>query len=105
MSKVLTDHDEVRAWVAARAGNPAIISVSDGHGGFQTRLRLTFGQRLLNGEGAGSNQAGGIELVPWVEWFAEFDEQQLGLRVPATDDHAQSTYQFEPRGAEQAHTD
>jgi hypothetical protein len=98
MSKLLTDHDEIRAWVAARAGNPAQISVSNGHGGFQTRLRLTFGQRLLNADGAGSNQVGGIELVPWTEWFTEFDKQQLGLRVPVQDDNAGSAYQLEKRG-------
>ncbi len=98
MSKLLTDHDEIRAWVAARAGNPALISVSNGHGGFQTRLRLTFGQRLLNADGAGSNQVGGIELVPWAEWFAEFEKQQLGLRVPMKDDDAGSAYQLEKRG-------
>ncbi len=97
MSKLLTDHAEIRAWVAARAGNPAMISISDGHGGFQTRLRLTFGQRLINAEGAGSNQASGVELVPWAEWFAEFDRQNLGLRVPVSDDNAQSAYQFEKR--------
>lgn len=100
MSKLLTAHDEIRAWVSARAGNPALITISNGHGGYQTRLRLTFGQRLLNADGAGSNQVGGIELVPWAEWFAEFDKQQLGLRVPVQDDNAGSTYQLEKRASD-----
>ncbi len=99
MSKLLTDHDEVRAWVAARAGYPAIISIPDGHSGFQTRLRLTFGQRQLHEQGAGNDAIGGVELVPWNEWFDEFENQQLALRVPASqDDIGASAYQLEKRG-------
>jgi hypothetical protein len=97
MSKLLTDHKELRAWVAARAGNPAIISVSDGHGGFQSRLRLTFGQRQLQEQGAGNDQIGGVELVPWADWFKEFEAQKLALRVPVNDDNAGSAYHIEKR--------
>jgi len=98
MSKLLIDHNEVRAWVAARAGYPAIISIPDGHSGFQTRLRLTFGQRQLHEQGAGNDAIGGVELVPWVEWLTEFENQKLALRVPASeDDIGGSTYQLEKR--------
>ncbi|VAW22060.1 hypothetical protein MNBD_ALPHA12-876 [hydrothermal vent metagenome] len=98
MSKLLIDHDQVRAWVAARAGYPAIISIPDGHSGFQTRLRLTFGQRQLHEQGAGNEVIGGVELVPWNEWFDEFEKQQLALRVPASqDDISGSAYQLEKR--------
>jgi len=97
MSKILTDHQEIRDWVSARAGNPAIISIPNGHGGFQTRLRLTFGQRYLHEQGAGNDQIGGIEMVPWTEWFKEFDSQKLGLRVSDATDDAGSAYQIEKR--------
>ncbi len=97
MSKLLTDHDEIRAWVSARAGNPAIVSVPDGHGGFQTRLRLTFGQRQLHEQGAGNDQIGGVELVPWADWFKEFEAQKLALRVPVDNKYVGSAYHFEKR--------
>lgn len=97
MSKLITNHQEIREWVAARAGNPAIISVSDGHGGFVSRIRLTFGQRQLQESGAGNDQIGGVELVPWAEWFKEFEAQTLALRVPVSDDNAGSAYHIEKR--------
>ncbi len=98
MSKLLIDHDEVRAWVTARAGNPAIVSVPDGHSGFQTRLRLTFGQRQLHEQGAGNDLIGGVEMVPWGEWFDEFENQELALRVPASEDNTTgSAYNLEKR--------
>jgi len=97
MSKIITDHQKIRDWVAAHAGNPAIISVPDGYGGFLARLRLTFGQRLLQEQGAGNDQIGGIELVAWTEWFNEFEAQKLALRVPADLDNAGSAYIIEKR--------
>jgi hypothetical protein len=71
--------------------------VSDGHGGFQSRLRLTFGQRQLQEQGAGNDQIGGVELVPWADWFKEFEAQKLALRVPVNDDNAGSAYHIEKR--------
>ena len=97
MSKLLPSHEDIRAWVTSRAGNPAVISVSDGHGGFISRLRLTFGQRQLQESGAGNEQIGGIELIPWEEWFKIFEEQSLALRVPVSTDAAGSAYHIEKR--------
>ncbi|MCF6302887.1 MAG: hypothetical protein L3J13_06760 [Devosiaceae bacterium] len=97
MSKLITDHKEIRSWVAARAGNPAAISVSDGHGGFILRLRLTFGQRQLQEQGAGNEQIGGVELIPWDDWFKEFEAQSLALRIPVTSDAPGSAYHIEKR--------
>lgn len=99
MSKLLTNHLEIREWVSARAGNPAIISIPNGHGGFGTRLRLTFGQRHLQEQGAGNEQVGGVEMVPWVEWFEEFERQKLAMRVSATLDDNSIAFQFEKRHA------
>lgn len=97
MSKLITDHKEIREWVAARAGNPAMISVSDGHGGFISRLRLTFGQRQLQESGAGNEQIGGVEMIPWGDWFKEFETQALALRVPLSTDAVGSAYHIEKR--------
>ncbi len=97
MSKLITDHKEIRAWVAARAGNPAAISVPDGHGGFISRLRLTFGQRQLQEQGAGNEQIGGVEMIPWEEWFKEFEAQELALRIPVSTDAKGSAYHIEKR--------
>lgn len=97
MSKLITEHKEIRSWVAARAGNPAAISVSDGHGGFISRLRLTFGQRQLQEQGAGNDQIGGVELIPWDDWFKEFEAQSLALRIPDSTDAMGSVYHIEKR--------
>ncbi len=36
-------------------------------------------------------------MVPWAEWFEEFERQNLAMRVPAALDDAGSAYQFEKR--------
>jgi len=97
VSTLLTDHQQIREWIAARAGNPAIISIPNGHGGYQARLRLTFGQRHLQEQGAGNEKIGGVEMVPWIEWFNEFESQNLALRVPAEQDNAGSAFSIEKR--------
>lgn len=104
MSELLTDHAQIRNWVSARAGSPAKIDVPDGHGGFTTQLRLTFGQRMFTNDADESrDQIGGIELITWKEWFEEFEQHQLALRVPITsDDTTQSAYQLDKRSATQS---
>lgn len=97
MSRLITDHDEIRTWVTARAGNPARICIPDGHGGFQTRLRLTFGQRQIHEQWSGNDQIGGVELITWDQWFDEFEKQQMALRVPVNEDSAGSAYNLEKR--------
>src|SRR5690606_4035164 len=78
----LTDHDEIRNWAAARMGSPAIVDISPA-GGVQPMLRLVFDQAVYQDQDMPERpqNAGGIELVEWDEWFALFDEQGLALVV------------------------
>ena len=78
----LTDHEEIRDWAAARIGGPAIVDVS-AEGGVQPMLRLVFDQAAYQDHDRPERpeNAGGVELVEWDEWFKIFDEQQLALVV------------------------
>jgi hypothetical protein len=82
MAKVLTKHDEIREWAEARAGFPMLEDVPDGTE-VRSLLEITFGQHALNADSnEGPDRPGGFQLVSWDDWFAEFDRQQLALRVP-----------------------
>jgi len=80
---MLTDHETIRDWAAARAGFPAIVDVSPA-GGTQPMLRLVFGQHAYQDQDQAerATNAGGYELVEWSEWFKVFDELKLALVVP-----------------------
>lgn len=99
MSKLLTDHEEIRNWVVARAGSPAKIDVPNGHSGFDVRLQLAFGQSIFSPDhDEPRDQIGGVEMITWSEWFQTFEDHGLALRVPIeTDDTKQSAYQFDKR--------
>lgn len=99
MSKLLIDHDEIRDWVATRAGSPAKTEVPDGHGGDDANLHLVFGQRIFdNAHDEARDQLGGIELITWAEWFEEFEKHQLALRVQDDRDGPHSSaYTFDKR--------
>lgn len=79
---MLTDHEAIRDWAAARAGSPAIVDVSPA-GGTQPMLRLVFGQHAYQDQDQAERaaNAGGYELVEWSEWFKVFDEHRLALVV------------------------
>lgn len=79
---LLTDHEAIRDWAAARAGFPAIVDISP-QGGTQPMLRLVFDQHAYQDQDTAERpvNAGGIELVEWDEWFALFDKDQLALVV------------------------
>ena len=79
---MLTDHEAIRSWAAARAGFPAIVDVSP-ETGTQALLRLVFGQHAYQDQDQPERplNAGGYELVEWDEWFKLFDESKLALVV------------------------
>ena len=61
MTQVLTDHEDIRLWAAARSGNPAM----DDNPGTPV-LRIVFDQMALNaGENQYGDRPGGIDLVGW----------------------------------------
>ncbi len=81
MTQILTKHDEIRQWAIARAGNPA-LGDTPSTSGSRPILRIVFDQYALNaGENQYGDRPGGLDLVGWDEWFAEFDGQNLALRV------------------------
>ncbi len=79
---VLTDHQAIRDWAAARAGAPAVVDVSP-EAGVQPLLRIVFGQHAYedNDRPERPVNAGGYELVEWDEWFRLFDEAGLAMVV------------------------
>ena len=80
----LTNHEDIRDWAAARAGFPAIVDVSAASG-TQPMLRIVFDQHAYQDQDRADRpqNAGGIELVEWDEWFKLFDEAHLALVVGA----------------------
>lgn len=82
-SRVLTDHDAIRDWAAARMGVPAIVDVSP-EPGVQPLLQIVFDQIAYEDQDRPERppNAGGRELVEWDEWFRLFDEAELALVVP-----------------------
>ncbi|MGB3833349.1 MAG: hypothetical protein WA975_15985 [Mesorhizobium sp.] len=79
---MLTDHEAIRDWAAARAGAPAVVDVSP-EAGTQPMLRLVFGQQAYQDDDRPDRpmNAGGYELVEWSEWFELFDAARLALVV------------------------
>ena len=80
----LTDHEAIRDWAAARIGSPAIVDISLDPG-TQPMLRIVFDQQAYQDQDMPERPVnmGGVELVEWDEWFAEFDKQKLALIVAA----------------------
>lgn len=66
-AQVTTDHDAIRKWVEARDGRPASVKgTGEGDAGL---LRIDFEPEL----------AEGLELISWDDFFAKFDEKNLGF--------------------------
>lgn len=78
----LTDREAIRDWAAARMGVPAIVDASP-EGGVQPVLRLVFDQAAYQDQDRPerAQNAGGVELVEWDDWFRIFEERQLALVV------------------------
>jgi hypothetical protein len=98
MSKIMSKPEEIRQWAIARSGNPALQDLpASGNGPLV--LHIVFDQQALNaGENQYNDRPGGLDLVSWEDWFAEFDKQNLALKV---DEEApgllDSDYEFVPR--------
>jgi hypothetical protein len=81
-TRTLTEHEEIRDWVAARMGAPAVVDISPA-GGTQPMLQLVFDQAAYQDQDRPERpqNAGGIELTEWDDWFKLFDEARLALVV------------------------
>jgi len=65
-NKSTTDHDEIRRWAEERGGRPALaVEQQDQPLG----LRIEFPEDR--------DQADGLLLISWEEFFRKFDEQNL----------------------------
>lgn len=77
----LTDHDAIRDWAAARAGQPALADPAPGAFESEPVLTIAFGQHAYQDTDEGADPIGGIRLIDWDEWFKLFEERQLALVV------------------------
>src|SRR5512140_1566980 len=69
LTRMTTDHDEIRRWAEARGAKPADVAATerDGETGM---IRLDF---------PGYSGAGSLKTITWDEWFEKFDEAGLAL--------------------------
>ena len=74
---ITTNHDEIRAWAAARGGMPAIVD------GTESGLRFDWGED------------DGLMRISWEEFFDIFDENSLAFAHIEEDDS--SVYEFVSR--------
>jgi hypothetical protein len=67
-TRTTTDHDEIRRWVEAHDGKPAIVKGTES--GDSAVLRIDFPG------GTGEDQ---LQHVSWDEWFEIFDRNELAF--------------------------
>jgi hypothetical protein len=68
-STTTVDHDEIRTWVEAHDGKPAIVrDTGDDRGGGVLRIDFPGG--------AGDDR---LEQVDWDTWFETFDDRDLAF--------------------------
>jgi hypothetical protein len=67
-SKVTTDHEEIRQWVEARDGHPAIVKGTEK--GDSAMLRIDY---------PGFSGEDRLEEITWDEFFEIFDENNLAF--------------------------
>ncbi|WEX09950.1 hypothetical protein [Chelativorans sp. AA-79] len=80
-TKVLTEHEEIRDWAAARAGQPALRTPALGMSQADPVLGFAFGQHAYEDTDRGWDEFGEIEIIEWDDWFRLFDERELALVV------------------------
>lgn len=60
------DHGEIRTWIEARGGHPAIVRATSDHGRPGGLLRVDFG-----------DPDPGLEQIDWDEFFETFEASDL----------------------------
>ncbi len=69
MTRVTTDHGEIRQWVEAHGGHPATVKSTHRRGDLGI-IRIDF---------PGHSFGGTLEAISWDEWFEKFDDQELAF--------------------------
>jgi hypothetical protein len=79
---MLTDHEEIRIWAAARMGVPAFGDPPTSEES-DPELLILFGQAAYEDEDRGADRpiSEGAELADWDDWFELFDKHGLALVV------------------------
>lgn len=80
-TQTLTRHRDIQNWVKSRHGHPAVTGIRDSLGQARARLRLAFRTGERRERMALPNQDDGLSPISWQAWLAEFDRQNLALRV------------------------
>lgn len=86
----LVRHRDIRSWVSARRGQPAIARVPDRMGTMRSKLSLSFA-RKQDAPTETPTLDDGMSPVSWNAWLAELDRQSLALRVSG---EKQPSYEF-----------
>ena len=81
-----TDHAEIRRWIEARGGHPAVVTGAPGEEAGILRLDLPGGY-------AGQEF---LRPIPWDEFFRRFDAQRLAFLY---EDEGRFFQFIEPQGA------
>ena len=76
----LTRHNDIRTWVTAHRGVPALIPERDANGAVRARLALAFDRHDRPPEDM-PLQDNGVAPCSWTAWLAELDRQQLALQI------------------------
>ncbi len=69
LSKVTTDHDEIRQWAQSRGGKPSTVKRTGGRGD-PGILRIDF---------PGYSGGKSLKEISWDQFFDKFDQQKLAL--------------------------
>ncbi len=94
MSKqTLINPRDIRRWVDARHGQPALRRGGDVTGSVPPRLALNFAHRRAPDRMETIDD--GVSPVSWTAWLAELERQKLALKVDAGSD--EGDYELVPR--------
>ncbi|MGQ9370065.1 hypothetical protein [Azospirillum sp. ST 5-10] len=72
MAKATTDHQEIRRWVEAHGGKPAVVKGTGDDGPGLGVLRITFPD-------APKNESASMDIISWDDFFEQFESSKLAL--------------------------
>lgn len=70
--RTTTNHGEIRKWVEARGGHPAVVSVTESRNGNGGLLRIDYDE-------PGGNNDSRLHRMTWGEFFKIFDRNDLAF--------------------------
>jgi len=74
-----TDHDEIRKWVEARGGHPAIVRDTESKTRTSGMIRIDF-------DDSDGSEDTGLRRIGWDEFFKIFDDNHLAFLHQEVDD-------------------